>query len=116
MFRCDECGTVVPAGVRETKVVVETRPREYEARGGGRENFRPRGRGPMGRRARRQRVFDKGGTGWEIVREVSVCPKCAETLKAAQQEQQALQEQQAADTAVTSSDSNLVASTASSDE
>ena len=32
----------------------------------------------MGRRARRQQSFDKGGVGTEIVREISVCPKCAD--------------------------------------
>lgn len=79
VFRCDSCGTVVPAGVREHKIVVETRPKRYEARGSSRETFRgPRHRGPIGRRARRQRSFDKGGEGTEIVREISVCPKCAE--------------------------------------
>jgi len=31
----------------------------------------------MGRRARRQATFDKGGSGSEIVREIAVCPKCA---------------------------------------
>lgn len=71
---------VVPAGTREHKVVVETRSKVYEARGGGgREFFRagPRNRGPIGRRARRQRAFDKGGQGTEIVREIALCPKCA---------------------------------------
>lgn len=76
MFRCDRCNAVVPAGTRETKIIVETRPKTYESRGGMTREF-PRSRRPMGRRARRAQSFDKGGTGFEIVREISVCPKCA---------------------------------------
>lgn len=76
MFRCERCHSVVPAGTRETKLVLETRPKTYESRGGMTREF-PRSRRPMGRRARRAQAFDKGGTGSEIVREISVCPKCA---------------------------------------
>lgn len=76
MFRCDRCNSVVPAGTREHKIVVETRTKVYESRGGMTREF-PRSRRPMGRRARRQSTFDKGGAGTEIVREISVCPKCA---------------------------------------
>lgn len=76
MFRCDRCHAVVPAGTRATKIVVETRTKVYESRGGLTREF-PRMRRPMGRRARRQSTFDKGGVGTEIVREISVCPKCA---------------------------------------
>ena len=81
MFRCDRCNSVVPAGVRETKIVVETREKVYESRGGSSREF-PRSRRPMGRRARRQQSFDKGGVGSEIVREIAVCPKCAEAHRA----------------------------------
>lgn len=71
MFRCQMCDTVVPAGTRANKVVVASRPRTYASRGGGdRGNFRGRFREP-------QPAFDKGGTGREIVRELSVCDNCA---------------------------------------
>lgn len=77
MFRCQMCDTVVPAGTRSSKVVMATRTRVYEPRGqdprerrGGR-SFRGR-RGP-----RKKKPYDKGGEGTEIVRELSVCPKCA---------------------------------------
>ena len=77
MFRCQMCDTIVPAGTRSTKVVVATRQKIYEPRGqdprerrGGR-SFRGR-RGP-----RKKKPYDKGGTGTEIVRELSVCPSCA---------------------------------------
>jgi hypothetical protein len=82
---------VVKPGIRETKVVTETRQKTYEARGGGRETFR--GRRPIGRRARRQQSFDKGGHGTEIVREISVCPKCAEQFRAEAEAQQAQEAQ-----------------------
>ena len=85
MFRCDSCNTVVAAGTRSTKIVVETRTKVYESRGGQSRDF-PRSRKPMGRRARRQASFDKGGTGFEIVREISVCPKCAAEHQAAAQQ------------------------------
>lgn len=78
MFRCQICNTIVPAGTRSTKVVLATRHRVYEARGqdprerrGGR-SFRGRSRGP-----RKKKPYDKGGTGTEIVRELSACPSCA---------------------------------------
>ncbi|MFV0446177.1 MAG: hypothetical protein ACK5Q5_21585 [Planctomycetaceae bacterium] len=83
MFRCDRCNSVVPPSTRETKIVVETREKVYEARGGMTRDF-PRSRRPIGRRTRRAQAFDKGGTGHEIVREISVCPKCAESHKAEQ--------------------------------
>ncbi len=89
MFRCQKCETVVPAGTRETKIVTETREKIYEARGGG---DRGRFRRGMGRRARRREAFDKGGVGREIVREISVCPKCAAELLAEQQAQAAVEE------------------------
>lgn len=35
-----------------------------------------------GRRVRKRKPYDKGGKGTEIVRELSVCPACAEELNA----------------------------------
>ena len=81
MFRCDRCNSVVAAGTRETKITTETRPKVYESRGGQTRDF-PRSRRPVGRRTRRAQAFDKGGSGTEIVREIAVCPKCAETHQA----------------------------------
>ncbi|MEZ6065787.1 MAG: hypothetical protein R3B90_08790 [Planctomycetaceae bacterium] len=78
MYRCDQCSRVVPAGTRESRVVVETREKTYEPRGNReRERFRRGGRRVTpGRKARRRQVFDKGGRGTEIVKEISVCPDC----------------------------------------
>ena len=78
MFRCDLCQSVVPAGTRSSKVVLVTRDKTYDERGGG--GFASRGgfrkRGPS-RGSSPKKDYDKGGEGQEIVREVSVCPKCA---------------------------------------
>ncbi len=76
MFRCQKCDTVVPAGIRSHKIVLQTRTREYESRGpdpSERRRF-SRGRGP---RTKKQK-YDRGGHGTEIVREIMVCPKCAQ--------------------------------------
>lgn len=89
MFRCQMCDTVVPAGTRANKVVVASRPRTYASRGGGeRGGFRGRFREP-------RPEFDKGGTGREIVRELSVCGNCAK------QHADEVAEQTAAETEVT---------------
>ena len=77
MFRCQMCDTIVPAGTRSTKVVVATRQKIYEPRG---QDPRERrgGRSFRGRRGPRKRSpTTRGGTGTEIVRELSVCPSCA---------------------------------------
>jgi hypothetical protein len=72
LFRCQICNTVVPAGVRSTRIVVTTRPKVYAARG----PSRPPARGPR-RFLERPPPQDKGGEGREIIRELMVCPKCA---------------------------------------
>lgn len=77
MFRCEKCGTVVPAGVRVNKVVVASRPRVYEPRGQDPNERRGRMRFQRGRRVKKRKPYDKGGEGTEIVRELSVCPRCA---------------------------------------
>jgi len=85
MFRCQKCGTIVPAGVRATKVVVATRPRVYEPRGQDPSERRGRSRFQRGRRVRKRKPYDKGGQGTEIVRELSVCPTCAADFAAAEE-------------------------------
>lgn len=75
MFRCQMCETVCPPKTRTSRIVVKTRPKEYESRGpdpSERRRFsRTRGRRPS------RKEYDKGGEGHEIVRELVVCPKCA---------------------------------------
>jgi len=79
MFRCQNCDTVVPAGTPAHKIVTQTREKEYAQREAAPDNRRR-----FGRRFRRSRIIDPGGHGHEIVREIMVCPECAEQL--AQQE------------------------------
>ena len=72
MFRCQMCQQVVPAGTRSAKITVATRPRTYASRGADPAERRFR-RGPA---ARKKTPYDKGGTGTEIVQELTVCPDC----------------------------------------
>lgn len=85
MFRCQKCGTIVPAGVRATKVTVATRPRVYEPRGQDPSERRGRTRFQRGRRVRKRKPYDKGGQGTEIVRELSLCPRCAADFAVAEE-------------------------------
>lgn len=76
MFRCELCHAVVPARVSATKIVLQTRPRSYSARGSA--PTERRGRFIRGRRpAPKPERYDRGGEGHEIVREAVACPACA---------------------------------------
>jgi uncharacterized protein YqkB len=60
MFKCGSCRAQQAKGVKTTRLVVERRPKDYTR-------------------------LDKNGQpvligrGWEIVRELLVCPPCADT-------------------------------------
>jgi DNA-directed RNA polymerase subunit RPC12/RpoP len=54
-YRCEECGSQVPAGEKLIRAVTEVRYKEYP----------------------------QGGHGTEIVAEKAVCPACLETLREA---------------------------------
>lgn len=76
MYRCQKCGINVPAGTKQIKVAVASRPRVYEPKGQG-----PGDRGRFMRgSARKRNPVDKGGEGTELVSEQSVCPTCAPEL------------------------------------
>jgi hypothetical protein len=74
MYRCEHCNEVVPPGVSAVKRVVEFRERSYPVR----QLTSSRPGKSKGRRGRRP--DDPGGDGREIVRELLVCPSCAETI------------------------------------
>ena len=59
-FICEECGRVQPARSKPEKKIVEKRSKSYP------------------RRERGDTVIDSGGTGWEIVKEITVCGSCIE--------------------------------------
>ena len=74
MFRCQNCGTVVPPRTKTRSAIVQRRPMEYEERSAE----------VQGRRGRaRTRIIDRGGFGHEIIRELKICPACAEILEEA---------------------------------
>lgn len=69
MYRCELCNTIVPAGVRANRVVVETRPAEYPSR--------PKAHSQrVGRKVKN--FDDPGGAGYEIAKEAFACKTCAE--------------------------------------
>lgn len=78
MYRCQICNIVVPPNTPCTRLVVETREKEYPSRGdrGGRNKSGGRNN------PRYNSVSDVGGKGTEIVREVVACPTCARKRKA----------------------------------
>jgi hypothetical protein len=73
MFRCDKCNAVVKPGTPTRNIIVQERTREYPERS---EPISTRAAG----RWQRHRTIDKGGAGHEIVRELKVCPACAEEV------------------------------------
>jgi hypothetical protein len=77
MYVCEVCGSVIVPGTPQTKIVVETRPVEYPVRE--KVHFRPGADGGKGKW-----IDDPGGSGIEIVRELRVCPSCADDLPAEQ--------------------------------
>lgn len=76
MYRCQLCNSVVPAETPQIRVVTETRPKNYPV-------YRPV-KGSKGRNQETERVGSAEGN--EIVKEVSVCVRCAADLKAREAE------------------------------
>ena len=70
MYRCDVCDSVAPPNTPCTRIVVETRARQYPHRP--RVHWHPPDADGKGKW-----VDDPGGTGREIVRELRACPTCA---------------------------------------
>jgi hypothetical protein len=70
MFRCWFTGKVVPAGTRAVKVIIETRRKDYAFRGKAI---------PVKRKGRKKKQWrdDKGGIGFERVKEVMMSPEGA---------------------------------------
>jgi hypothetical protein len=81
MFRCELCSCVVPPRTRARRVVVATRARRYPFR---REaNIHRWLEMKNGRPKHKEDYPDNpGGVGLETVREVKVCPACAERHRA----------------------------------
>lgn len=77
MYRCQKCNIVVGPNQKIHKVVVETRPRTYAV-------SRPVRRG-RGRRRQEEEPMGQA-SGYEIAKELEVCPSCAASLSAEQPE------------------------------
>jgi rubredoxin len=69
LFQCQVCGVVVTPNTPAHQKVVETRRREYPFRKEANLFIKD---------SRPKKTDDPGGIGFEIVREVVVCPGCSE--------------------------------------
>jgi hypothetical protein len=79
VFRCQACLQVVPPRTAAQRIVVETRVKRYPFR----EKAVRRVLWKNGRR-KVELLDDPGGIGPEIVRELTVCPHCADRFRAPQ--------------------------------
>lgn len=73
MFVCGFCGAVTPPRTPAVKVVTARRDVQYPFRSRANRLFRLDSQGKVKERF----TDDRGGIGWEIVREVLACPACA---------------------------------------
>lgn len=99
MFRCYFCEQVTAPKTTRHTVVIETRAKQYTTR---RKESRG-GRGGGGRggfRGREEPVQDRGGSGVEIMKEVSACPACAAKQHEVKQHEEPVAEVLAAETSV----------------
>jgi len=87
-FRCYYTGKVAAPGTRAEKVIVEIRKKEYE--------FRPKAI-PVRRKGRKKKQHrdDKGGVGWERVKEVMMTTEGARMFYESDQGQQLLAQMEA---------------------
>ncbi len=87
-FRCYYTGKVAAPGTRAVKVIVEIRRKEYD--------FRPKAI-PVRRKGRKKKQYkdDKGGYGWERVKEVMMTPEGARMFYESADGQQLLAQMEA---------------------
>jgi hypothetical protein len=69
MFKCQNCQIIVPTTISAQRVVVERRYKVYP--------LRKRAIRAINKEGKPVLVDDEGGEGWEIARELIVCPDCA---------------------------------------
>lgn len=74
MFRCDGCKKTSRTHEKPLIAAI-TRDKVYPYR-----QYANPGRGPFGRP-----IDDPGGTGFETIREVRICPRCVETYEKGEQ-------------------------------
>lgn len=69
MYRCLICGEVAPPNTPATRIVLAVRPITYPYRSFAHHRKR---------RGIHRWIPDPGGTGYEIAKEVTACPSCAD--------------------------------------
>jgi hypothetical protein len=74
MFKCQNCQTIVPANTKAQHIVAESRRKSYPYRKKAFWAYNPE-------KQKQELIDDVGGEGWEIAREIVVCPDCAANLK-----------------------------------
>jgi hypothetical protein len=79
MFNCGICSTPIGPRVRAKRVVIERRDVVYPHRARANPKRKRGGGGSKGDDDSSGYRADPGGTGWEIVREIDACGRCAES-------------------------------------
>ncbi len=72
MYRCQKCGIVVPAGTPCQRMVVQTRTVAFPFRSRANRVVRL-----VNCKAKEKYTDDPGGKGPQVLREVNLCPACA---------------------------------------
>ncbi len=77
MFCCEGCSKSVGLHVKQMKVVIKKRYKEYPRRQKANIGFKYRGNAKVKSKSKSDRIDDPGGRGWETVSELKMCPSCA---------------------------------------
>lgn len=83
MYRCQICDKVVPPGTRCHKQVTSTRQKEYPVRTRAFPGYVKKDGQAHRSNKTRDRLDDRGGSGWEIASEINCCPACLANIKRA---------------------------------
>ncbi len=75
MYKCENCNQQMPANTPSQLFPIETRKKIYPPRFINTKHARGKSE-----RYADKKHFDEGGTGFEIVREIRVCQRCADLL------------------------------------
>jgi DNA-directed RNA polymerase subunit M/transcription elongation factor TFIIS len=76
MFKCQNCGNVVPPKTKCRKIILQSRTKEYPYRSKCNKGYVNKGKFFK----ERDHADDHGGSGKEIAKEIMVCPECATKL------------------------------------
>ena len=85
MYKCQLCGAIVPKRTSCRKVVLATRKKDYPSRRKANPGFDRRGESYLRSNRNSDRNDDRGGTGYETIKEINACDACAKSHKEANQ-------------------------------